>query len=318
MMVVTGATGFIGGAVAQTARAAGLRVRTTARRSVDRADHVQLDLLRDDCSQLVERDDVLVHCAGVAHQFMGANTTAMWDVNVHATRRIVQAALNRNAARVVLISSVSVYGGGGARPSETASTTPADDYGRSKLAGEAAVRTLCGRAGVPLDIVRLGTAYGEGDPGNVARLIRLVLSGRFIWIGRGDNRKCLVHNSDAARAIVAVARRTGPGCLVNVAGDAHPMRDIVQQISMAANRVPPRYGMPGWPVVAIARTVCRFGRPRALAAAGRTVVKFAGNDTYDDTRMRRLGWKPEVDLRCGISSEVKWLLNSHAMPAKLS
>ena len=56
-----------------------------------------------------------------------------------------------------------------------------------------------------LTILRLATLYGEGDPGNVGRLMRTLDRGRFLWIGDGSNRESLLYRGDAARACMAVA-----------------------------------------------------------------------------------------------------------------
>ena len=62
-----------------------------------------------------------------------------------------------------------------------------------------------------LTILRLATLYGEGDPGNVGRLIRTLDRGRFLWIGDGSNRESLLYKGDAARACMAVAERPASG-----------------------------------------------------------------------------------------------------------
>ena len=67
---------------------------------------------------------------------------------------------------------------------------------------------------VDLTILRMATLYGEGDPGNVARLMRAIDLGRFIWIGNGMNRKSLLHKEDAARASLEVAKTPASGIQV--------------------------------------------------------------------------------------------------------
>ena len=66
-----------------------------------------------------------------------------------------------------------------------------------------------------LTILRLATLYGEGDPGNVGRLMRKLDRGRFLWIGDGSNRKSLLYKGDAARACMAVAERPASGITIS-------------------------------------------------------------------------------------------------------
>ena len=65
-----------------------------------------------------------------------------------------------------------------------------------------------------LTILRLATLYGEGDPGNVGRLMRTLDRGRFLWIGDGSNRKSLLYKGDAASARMVTVERPSSG--VNV------------------------------------------------------------------------------------------------------
>lgn len=62
-------------------------------------------------------------------------------------------------------------------------------------------------------ILRLGTIYGEGDPGNRARLTQRIGRERFIWVGDASNRKSLIRRKDAPRACVTAACQRGRMCL---------------------------------------------------------------------------------------------------------
>ena len=71
-----------------------------------------------------------------------------------------------------------------------------------------------------LTILRLATVYGEGDRGNIARLMRTIDAGRFVWVGRGTNRKSLIHRDDAAAAVLAVVSTGASGIRTfNVSAD---------------------------------------------------------------------------------------------------
>jgi nucleoside-diphosphate-sugar epimerase len=113
---------------------------------------------------------------------------------------------------LILISSVSVYG-----PytlglyDENTPCRPVGPYPLSKFHAELRAIEIADKSGMALTILRLATLYGEGDPGNVGRLIRSLDQGRFVWIGDGSNRKSLLYKRDAARACVAVASSPAAG-----------------------------------------------------------------------------------------------------------
>jgi nucleoside-diphosphate-sugar epimerase len=62
---------------------------------------------------------------------------------------------------------------------------PEGPYAESKWQAERFLIDYCQKKGMNLTILRLATLYGEGDPGNMARLIRLIDKGLFIWAGGG-------------------------------------------------------------------------------------------------------------------------------------
>ena len=76
-----------------------------------------------------------------------------------------------------------------------------------------------------LTILRLATVYGEGDRGNIARLMRTIDAGRFVWVGHGTNRKSLIHRDDAAAAVLAVVS-TGPSGIRTFNVSADPVPDV--------------------------------------------------------------------------------------------
>ncbi|MEK7776125.1 MAG: NAD-dependent epimerase/dehydratase family protein, partial [Planctomycetota bacterium] len=111
---------------------------------------------------------------------------------------------------------------------ENTPCNPVGPYALSKYNAELRAIEIAREAGMALTILRLATLYGEGDPGNVGRLMRTLDRGRFLWIGDGSNRKSLLYKGDAARACMAVAERSASGInIYNVSAPACTMREIV-------------------------------------------------------------------------------------------
>ena len=120
-------------------------------------------------------------------------------------------------------SPVSEISGG---KSKNPFCNPVEPYALSKYNAELRAIEIARESGMALTILRLATLYGEGDPGNVGRLMRTLDRGRFLWIGDGSNRESLLYRGDAMRACMAVAERPALGInIYNVSAPACTMRD---------------------------------------------------------------------------------------------
>lgn len=312
-LLVTGASGFVGSAVAREARTQGLPVRATARRppTGDMLDYVAADLAASSLPDSLWKGVTdLVHCAGLAHRTSGVAEEDFHRAHVETTARVLRSAVSAGVRRAVIVSSVAVYGPQG-RPlvDESCSPRPDGAYGRSKLLAEEEAVRIAQEAGVGLAILRLATVYGEGDPGNVLRLVRALDRGRFVWIGDGSNRKTLIHVDDAARACIEALRLVGPAPAVyNVADAPCTMRDVVTEAARALQRKVPRWRIPAGPAMAGVRLASRLpivGVP--VSRARTTLEKWLSDEAYTANRFRTAaGFQTRVALSEGMRREVHW------------
>jgi len=315
--MVTGAAGFLGSRIVHFAREAGWQVKAFDRVPLANADGVEAivgdmgdaAVLRKAC----EGVSAVVHSAGLAHVFgPGAKDAARFnEVNAAGTGKVVDAAVECGVAHIVAVSSVSVYGAG-ARDNcdETAPCKPQGPYAMSKWLGELKAIERMGNSSGSLTILRLATLYGEGDRGNVARLIGLLDRGRFIWPGSGQNRKSLLYKDDAARACVAALERVSTGASTNidafnVSAEPAAMREIVTAICVALGRPVPRLGIPS-PLFKAGAALCRaLGDPKQVS---QQFEKFTRDDVYSAKKIEAaLGFLPVVPLLEGMRREVDFL-----------
>ena len=310
-MLVLGASGFVGAAAVEAASLAGWQVRGAGhRRPVGCADALSVDLADPKSLRVACRGaDVVIHAAGLAHVRRSAERGADFEaVNVRGTAAVVEAAAAGGVRRLLIVSSVSVYGDAtslAAAVDETAPCRPTSRYARSKLAAEAVASEAAASAGLEVVVVRLATVYGPGDPGNVARLMRIIDQGRFIWIGTGENRKTLIHVADVGRALTAAAALGGPSGTYNLAASPVSMACVVGELARALGRSIPTIRVPAGPALAATRVLGVLGS-RGLAIAD-TVAKWTMEDVYDGSRFQEtFGWRPTVPLGVGIQSEVAW------------
>ena len=156
-------------------------------------------------------------------------------------------------------------------------------------------------------ILRFATLYGEGDPGNVNRLMRSIDKGLFIWIGDGSNRKSLIYKSDAARAVLAVAKRPALGTSVyNVSARPCPMRDIVDGLGHSLGKRIRPGRIPASLALRVTYLLSKLPHAGLKRLCG-TVEKWLGEDVYD-TRLfeETYGFQAAFDLVEGLRREVAW------------
>ncbi len=311
-VLVTGATGFLGSAIARQLSKTSCRVRTSGRRlpPVDLPNYCDADICDQSAvSRLVADADVVIHSAGLAHQHRtsASDPTRFFDANVSGTESVVRAAAAAGCRRFVHISSVAVYGSGWPAKTEEAVCFPEGAYAQSKFEGEQIAAEIAASAGMELIILRMATLYGENDPGNVGRLLKLLDRHRFIWVGRAENRKSLIHVDDAARACV-IAARTGDlqhGGTYNVSGEPCTMHTVVSTLATNLGRREPSLRLPpGLPLMATAIAAKIPGMARRAQCVHSALKKWLSDEVYDGVQFRKtFGWSPEISLHEGLARQ---------------
>lgn len=316
-LLLTGASGFLGSEILRQAVAQGFVTRAvgrqwTNRRSDRSATFVSADVADPTMwSSLCEGMTTVIHAAGLAHQFgrSGANREDFFRVNAEGTANVLRGAAAAGVRHVVLVSSVSVYGGGCPARDESSPCLARDPYGESKKQAEDIAREIARHSGMHLTILRMATIYGDGDPGNIGRLLRAIDGQRFVWVGTGDNCKSLIHVSDAARACLLTAQSppVSPCATYNVSASPVKVRQIVEAFADGLQRP-----LPLWHISAdlIKMVTCGL----ALCSAGfgpparihRTIRKWLADDVYLSDRFAKdFSFRPEVSLEKGLARQVQ-------------
>jgi nucleoside-diphosphate-sugar epimerase len=164
-----------------------------------------------------------------------------------------------------------------------------------------------------LTILRLATVIGEEDKGNFLHLIRSIDRGFFIWIGKGENRKSLVHREDAARAcgkILAVEKVENNGTeIFNLSANFLTMRRIVEIVGEKLEKkipdifIPAAFFKPFFQLNAVLFNVEKIKR------AERTIAKWLADDVYSAEKLKRVyGFETRVSAEKAIEREVEWYI----------
>ena len=314
-LLVTGANGFLGSTIVSQAVRAGLRVRATDRgnsSSVREASYCQADILHlKNLFSAMDGIEVVIHAAGLAHIFdkLPSTVASFNTVNVDGTANIATAAVRMRVRHLILISSVSVYGGSSSGGTETVACHPKGPYAESKWQAELRATEIAQASGMHLTILRLATLYGERDPGNVARLMRSIDRRRFVWIGNGSNYKSLLHREDAARACIVSALAPSEGINVyNVSGPPCTMRDVVTGLASALERSVPALKVPGsWALCLTSFAASLMGGSGRWGALHDMAQKWLADDVYDGSKFqKKFNFHARVDLVEGLNREVRW------------
>jgi nucleoside-diphosphate-sugar epimerase len=218
-VLVTGASGFLGGAVCAELRGREHAVTALVRRpgsAPDGVDEVKGDLADGEglrTALAAARPEAVVHLAAeIASQRSEAKIR---EVNVHGTARLIEACGAVDSPKFVFASTVVTGEANGELLTEDDELPVQTPYGRSKQEGERLLRA----SGLPSVVIRPGHIYGPGGWYEHEFVRRLRQPGRFAVIGRGDNWWDVVHSDDVAAAFAAALENAPPGSLYHVADD---------------------------------------------------------------------------------------------------
>ncbi len=271
----------------------------------------QLDISNYEALNVVEKSekiDVIVHAAGLAHQFGDPKREDFWRVNVIGTENICKFAVDCKVKHLILISSVAVYGNyGKAEVNETFRCQPEGIYAESKLEAEKNAVEICETANINLTILRLATVIGEGDRGNVARLIETINKGKFIWIGKGTNKKSLIYKGDVAKAVTKTIENQPTGTQIfNITAKAVSMNEIVNIISENL----PKKLLPISISTKLLNVIFKFNKKTVsltkVKAIEKTIVKWLSEDNYSgENFFKTYNFSPATTIAEALKKQVE-------------
>jgi len=305
LVLLTGATGFIGKSVLPVLLEQGVRLRVLSRRPVVVPPEVDLHVAPDAYGPGLDRAladvQVVCHLAGRAHVIgKGRRQQSDFDaVNVDVSRRVARVAFRCGVTRMVFVSSIGAVGSASdpGRPlSESAPCRPTTPYGRSKQRAELALRDEAAEHQAELVVIRPPLVHGPGAPGNLALLGRLVNRGVPLPLAGVDNRRSLIHVHNLARVLAAaITVPTAAGRTFHVRdGDDYSTPQIVAAAARSTGR-PARLFRAPLPMV---RAAAAFSGRRAA------FEQLTGWLQVDDRQAREvLGVTPEkLPLEIGTSA----------------
>jgi nucleoside-diphosphate-sugar epimerase len=322
-LLVTGAAGFIGGALFKRLNEYGLNVMGTVLRP-DEAEVLRergyrvevLDLASaEPWDNLLDGVDIVFNLAAL-FQEVEYGESMYKRVNVDGTVKLVKTAARAGVSRFVHCSTVGVHGHVKEIPcTEETPFNPMDEYHRSKLQGELAVLEFAERLpedGMVVTVNRPSMVYGPGDV-RLLKLFKTIANERFVMIGSGEALAHLGYIEDQTDSLLLGAVRPREWVHLqafNIASGTHlTLNELAGCIANAAGtrlskiKIPVQ---PVWLAGLLCELVCRPLRIKPPIFR-RRVGFFTHNRSFDLTKARRgLNYRSNVNHREGISTTLLW------------
>ncbi|MFF4774477.1 dTDP-glucose 4,6-dehydratase [Microtetraspora fusca] len=240
-------------------------------------------------AEVVPGHDVVVHFAAESHvdRSIGGAAADFVRTNVLGTQTLMEACLAAGVRRVVQVSTDEVYGSvEHGSWDESAPLAPRSPYSASKAGADLIARAYAVTHGLPVSITRCGNNYGPYQyPEKIIPLfVTNLIEGRPVPLyGDGGNVRDWIHVADHCRGIQLVAELGEPGEVYHIAGTAE-----LTNLELTTRLL----GLLGAPAELVERVPDRKGHDRRYS--------------LDDSRLRALGYAPEVPFDEGLAATVRW------------
>ena len=315
---VTGATGFLGGALAAALARDGAEIHALRRSSCERRaalDGASIVWHEGDITCPSSLTGVLAGIDWVIHaggQLGRADVSEQVykRVNVDGTRNILAEALSApGRPRVLHVSSCGVLGPiRGSAATEEDPLAPSNPYERSKAAAEKVARDFAER-GLDVVIARPEFVYGPGDR-HVLALFKAIERGRFFYIEGGRHSCHPTFVADAVQGMLLCLSKGRTGEAYQIAGPRPvTFRELGDTIARALGVDAPSLSLPKWSASFGAAVLEGLGALVSKTAPfSRSAVAFFAEDRRFSWQKAHveLGYSPQADLDTGVSQAVEW------------
>ncbi|HNN14530.1 MAG TPA: NAD-dependent epimerase/dehydratase family protein [Anaerolineales bacterium] len=320
--LVTGATGFLGGALTRRLHNLGWDV-TALGRNAERLNELEHDGIRAAYGDVTHRDelfasfpgrDLVFHCAALPSPW--GNFEKFYQANVIGTRNVVQACLEANVKRLVYVSTPSIYFDYGSHievKEDAPLPEPISNYAHTKLLAEEEIDK--GFAdGLAVVSIRPRAIFGEGDKVIFPRLIPRLRSGRLPILGDGENIVDLTYIQNVVDVLLLCAESPAGtlGQKYNIS-NGEPVRiwKLVERICdelgypHPARKIPYKTASAAAGVLEFFYSLIPFSPEPPLTRL--SVSMMANSTTLDISAARNdLGYQPRVSVEEGVQRFLKW------------
>lgn len=320
-VLVTGATGFVGGHLSKSLASAGANLRVLARKSANPDTIAELQALgaeicygdvtdADSVEKSVEGCEIVFHIAALFREAKHADSV-YFDVNVQGTRNVLDAAQKCGVGRVVHCSTIGVHSHIPKPPaSEEEPYRPGDVYQESKCEGEKVALERFRSGAIEGVVIRPAMIWGEGDR-RLLKLFRGVTKRRLPVIGNGKTWTHWVYVHDLVQGILLAGyKEAAIGQIYIFAGrTAKTMDELFAAVAKRAGVKPLPFRVPAPPLQLLGSVLEVVCKPLGIEPPlyRRRVDFFTKNRSFDISKAKKeLGYEPANDFETEVSNIYKW------------
>lgn len=298
VVLVTGASGFVGGHLARSMARNGWVVRRAVRTLTGRQDEVAIESIgpTTDWRPALAGVDAVIHLAARVHHQHEEHAIELYrNVNIEGTLQLARTAAQLGVRDFIFVSTVLVHGrsnNGRAPFRESDLLTPRGLYGMSKAAAEAGLKTLAQGADMNVTIVRPPLVYGSGARGNFALLEKAVRVSMPLPFAGIHNRRAFLAVENLTSFILHRLQHPKGKFDIFLVADQEQVStpEFIRRLAVAAGASPRLFSLP----------------PRMLSvllkATGRKEINdsLLGSLELDVSKAAATGWRPQVTLDEGL------------------
>lgn len=256
-------------------------------------------------TELLAGSDIVVLLAA-EHKDNVSPVSLYYDVNVNGMHNTLIAMKENRISRLIFTSSVAVYGLNKANPSELHPSDPFNDYGQSKWQAELLLQDWHSQhPDWNINILRPTVIFGEGNRGNVYNLLQQIASGKFLMIGKGNNRKSMAYVGNVVSFIhfLIEEKQSGYNVFNYIDKPDFTMNDLVYHVGDVLDKHIPTTHFPYWLGMAGGYCFDILGKimRKKLPVSSVRVKKFCAVTQFDATKMMNSGFKPAYTLEEGLT-----------------
>jgi UDP-glucose 4-epimerase len=297
VVLVTGASGFVGRHLSPVLAREGWLVRRAVRRP-SLNDDVVIESIRSDTgwSAALEGVEAVVHLAARVHHPREESMTELYrSVNTEGTLRLAHCAGKAGVRQFIFVSTVLVHGrSNDGRPpfTETDVLTPRGAYGLSKAAAESGLKRLAQESHMNITVIRPPLVYGSGARGNFASLARAVKLGIPLPFAAIDNHRAFLAVENLISFILRRLLKADEKFEIFLVADAEQVStpEFIRRLARATGARSRLFPIPNPLLNAL------------LTISGRQEIHHSliGSLKLDLSKAAATGWRPEVTLDEGL------------------
>ena len=307
MIVIIGGQGFVGTNLDSQIEQDCLILDKKSQKNINFVDICKYETL---CGRLKKASGVVLLAA--EHRDDVSPTSKYYETNVQGTQNVLKEMDSVGCKHLIFTSSVAVYGLNKVNPDENHPVDPFNHYGKSKWEAEKVIKAWYDKdpEGKSVTIIRPTVIFGEKNRGNVYNLLEQIASGKFLMIGKGQNRKSMAYVGNVVAYIKYRLELAEEGYHVFNYIDKPDltMTHLLGVIEKILKKKIPSVRIPIWLgyLGGFGFDLLAFVTRNKFAISSVRVKKFVATTQFDATKVHSSGFKAPYTLEEGLDRTLNY------------